>query len=209
MAAKDTLYDLRSFLELLRREKQLIVIDEEVDPHLEIAEIHRRVIERQGPALLFTRVKGSDFSVVTNLFGTAKRLELAFGSKPQQFVRDLVNLTESLMPLKMQTLWEHRHLIQDGLKIGIKEKNRGPSLKTVNCLHALAVCPCLPRGTVTEAPLLPCPSSILSIPEAKDTTLACTVFSVTTILQRASTGRFTREVAIITTRRKNSTSPSP
>ncbi len=126
--AHDTLYDLRSFLELLRREKQLLVIDEEVDPNLEIAEIHRRVIERQGPALLFTRVKGSDFPVVTNLFGTAKRLELAFGSRPQQFVQDLVNLTESLMPLKMKTLWEHRHLLQDGLKIGLKDRKQGPIL---------------------------------------------------------------------------------
>ena len=48
----DILYDLRSFIELLRKEKQLLVIDEEVDPYLEIAEIHRRVIARQGPALL-------------------------------------------------------------------------------------------------------------------------------------------------------------
>ncbi len=129
--AHDTLYDLRSFIELLRREKQLLVIDEEVDPNLEIAEIHRRVIERQGPALLFTRVKGSDFPVVTNLFGTAKRLELAFGSKPQQFVQDLVNLTESLMPLKMKTLWQHRHLLQEGLKIGLKERKQGVILE--NC----------------------------------------------------------------------------
>jgi len=53
--AHDILYDLRSFVELLRRENQLLVIDEEVDPNLEIAEIHRRVIERQGPALLSPR----------------------------------------------------------------------------------------------------------------------------------------------------------
>ena len=84
--ASDILYDLRSFIDLLRREKQLLVIDEEVDPNLEIAEIHRRVIAQQGPALLFTNVKGSTFPVVTNLFGTAGRLELAFGKRPQNFV---------------------------------------------------------------------------------------------------------------------------
>ncbi|MCK5071727.1 MAG: UbiD family decarboxylase, partial [Desulfocapsa sp.] len=117
--AHDILYDLRSFVELLRRENQLLVIDEEVDPNLEIAEIHRRVIERKGPALLFTKVKGSSFPVVTNLFGTAKRLELAFGSRPQQFVQDLVNLTESIMPLKAKKLWDNRNLFMDGLKIGL------------------------------------------------------------------------------------------
>ncbi len=129
--ANDILYDLRSFVELLRREKQLLVINEEVDPYLEIAEIHRRVIAQQGPALLFTKVKGSSFPVITNLFGTAKRLELAFGKRPQNFVQDLVNLTESIMPLKAKKLWDNRQLFMDGLKIGLKEKKQGAILE--NC----------------------------------------------------------------------------
>src|SRR5205085_408173 len=71
--------NLRSFLDLLRRENDLLTIDAEVDPYLELAEIHRRVIQESGPALLFKRVKGSRFPVVTNLFGTPQRIELAFG----------------------------------------------------------------------------------------------------------------------------------
>ncbi len=122
------LTDLRSFIELLKRENNLLVIDQEVDPNLEIAEIHRRVIDRQGPALLFSNVKGSQFPVVTNLFGTGHRLELAFGSRPQNFVRDLVQLTEQMMPLKLKTLWEQRHLLQEGLKIGLKTQKSGPIL---------------------------------------------------------------------------------
>ena len=70
--------NLRSFIEALRRENDIIEIEAEVDPYLEIAEIHRRVIEQQGKALLFKNVKGSKFPVVTNLFGTIKRIELAF-----------------------------------------------------------------------------------------------------------------------------------
>jgi UbiD family decarboxylase len=60
--------NLRTFLELLRRENEIVEIAAEVDPYLEIAEIHRRVIDKQGKALLFTNVKGSTFPVVTNLF---------------------------------------------------------------------------------------------------------------------------------------------
>jgi len=41
--------NLRSFLDLLRRENDLVTVDCEVDPYLEVAEIHRRVIERGGP----------------------------------------------------------------------------------------------------------------------------------------------------------------
>ena len=73
--------NLRAFLEILRRENQLIEISAPVDPNLELAEIHRRVIDEQGPALLFTNVKGSSFPVVSNLFGTTRRVDLAFGPK--------------------------------------------------------------------------------------------------------------------------------
>ena len=78
--------DLRSFIELLRMEDELIEISARVDPYLEIAEIHRRVIEGQGKALLFTSVDGSSFPVITNMFGTIKRIELAFGKSSQEFV---------------------------------------------------------------------------------------------------------------------------
>src|SRR5215212_8726645 len=102
--------NLRSFLELLRREHDLIEVGAEVDPHLELAEVHRRVIERGGPALLFTKVKGSRYPVVTNLFGTVRRIERAFGPKPESLVRQAVHVAESLLPPKPAALWRHRAL---------------------------------------------------------------------------------------------------
>src|SRR6266567_8502267 len=105
--------NLRTFLDLLTREKDLITIETEVDPFLEVAEIHRRVIERGGPALLFRRVKGSRYPVVTNLFGTKKRIELAFGPKPEKLVRALVQVAEALLPPRPSELWQHRALALD------------------------------------------------------------------------------------------------
>src|SRR6266446_9039005 len=124
--------NLRSFLDLLRRERDLVSIDIEVDPYLELAEIHRRVIERGGPALLFTRVKGSNYPVVTNLFGTRKRIELAFGSKPEQFVKELVNVAEALLPPRRSELWKHRSLMRDFLKLGTKTVSRGPVAEVID-----------------------------------------------------------------------------
>lgn len=66
--------NLRSFLDLLRRENELLTIEAEVDPFLELAEVHRRVIDRGGPALLFKRPKGSSFPVVTNLSAHKREL---------------------------------------------------------------------------------------------------------------------------------------
>ena len=118
--------NLRSFLDLLRRENNLITIDAEVDPYLELAEVHRRVIERGGPALLFARVKGSRFPVVTNLFGTARRIELAFGPRPEQFVGELTRAAEALLPLSRKKLWQHRGLGREFLRLGMKNVSSGP-----------------------------------------------------------------------------------
>ncbi|MDH3359318.1 MAG: UbiD family decarboxylase [Desulfobulbaceae bacterium] len=120
--------DLRAFISILEAESELIRIDVEVDPYLEIAEIHRRVIAENGPALLFTNVRGSRFPVVTNLFGSARRLELAFGRRPQKFVEDLVRLAEAGLP-PLKDLWGMRGLAGQALKIGTKTVRKGPILE--------------------------------------------------------------------------------
>ena len=86
-APEPTFPDLRAFLDRLRRDRDLVEVDAAVDPRLELAEIHRRVIAAGGPALLFTRVRGSRFPVATNLFGTPRRAGLAFGSRPLRLIR--------------------------------------------------------------------------------------------------------------------------
>src|SRR5256886_5511474 len=123
--------NLRSFLDLLRRENDLTTINAEVDPYLELAEIHRRVIEQGGPALLFKRVKGSRFPVVTNLFGTGKRIELAFGPQPEQFIKQLVKVAESLLPPNRSELWKHRSLVRDFLKLGTRTISRAPVTEVI------------------------------------------------------------------------------
>ncbi|MFN0036143.1 MAG: UbiD family decarboxylase [Saprospiraceae bacterium] len=69
---------LRDAVRDLERHGMLLRIKEEVDPDLEIAEIHRQVFARQGPALLFERVKGSPFQAVSNIYGTFERTEFLF-----------------------------------------------------------------------------------------------------------------------------------
>ena len=86
----------------------LVEIDAPVDPVLEAAEIHRRVIAAGGPALLFTNVRGAAFPLVTNLFGTARRAELAFGQRPLQLIKRLVHLAETLLPPTPAKLWGAR-----------------------------------------------------------------------------------------------------
>lgn len=122
--------NLRSFIDLLRRENDIVEIAAEVDPYLELAEVHRRVIEAQGKALLFRNVKGSAFPVVTNLFGTNKRIDLAFGKRPQEFVKRAVEMAESIIPPKLGKLWEFRDMGKAALKIGTKKVGKGAVLES-------------------------------------------------------------------------------
>lgn len=85
--------NLRECVDDLHHSKQLIRIDQEIDPHLEAAAIHRRVFQAKGPALFFSRVKGCRFPMVSNLFGTLERARFLF--------RDMLRAVEHLVKLKV------------------------------------------------------------------------------------------------------------
>ncbi|MBN2982842.1 UbiD family decarboxylase [Cohnella algarum] len=115
---------LRPFLDVLRKEKDLAIVEAPVDPYLEIAEIHRRVIQEEGPALLFTNVKGSSFPVVTNMFGTSRRVDLAFGPRPEQLMNRLVGALDKLLPPTPAALWQEKDMLFDLMKIGLRKTSR-------------------------------------------------------------------------------------
>jgi 4-hydroxy-3-polyprenylbenzoate decarboxylase len=103
--------DLRSFVTHLDQTGRLKRVTVPVDPVLEISEILQRVVKEQGPALLFERPKGSDIPLVTNLFGTMDRMELALGRHPQAIGRDLVDALQRLNPPSLGALWGARRLL--------------------------------------------------------------------------------------------------
>lgn len=76
----------------LERNGHLVRIKEEVDPNLEMAAIHLRVYEQNGPALLFENVKGSKFRAASNIFGTLDRSKFIF--------RDTLKTVQQLIELK-------------------------------------------------------------------------------------------------------------
>lgn len=62
----------------LAKNGQLVRVKQEIDPHLEMAEIQRRAYEKKAPAIFFENVKGSPFPAVCNLYGTVDRCEFIF-----------------------------------------------------------------------------------------------------------------------------------
>ncbi len=124
--------DLRAFLDVLRRDGELVEIDAEVNPHLEIAEVHRRVIAAGGPALLFKNPTGSRFPVVTNLFGSKRRVDLAFGRRANDFVKRAAGLPHELMPPSLGKLWGLRDFGWQALDLGLSHASSGPVTEVVS-----------------------------------------------------------------------------
>jgi 4-hydroxy-3-polyprenylbenzoate decarboxylase len=108
---------LQSFVDAIRAAGELHEISVPVDPYLEIAEITDRVVKAGGPALLFTRVNGSKFPVLTNQFGTQRRMAMALDApslnaaserlrkllqipSPGRSLRDRLGALASLAPLR-------------------------------------------------------------------------------------------------------------
>jgi UbiD family decarboxylase len=127
-----TLANLRDLLDLLRESGELAEIAAPVDPNLELPEIHRRVIAAGGPALLFANVVGSPYPVVTNLFGTTRRIDLAFGRRPLEFVRQAVQAVQDLLPPTPAKLWSYRDFARQGLNVGLSRRRHGPILEAVD-----------------------------------------------------------------------------
>lgn len=73
--------DLRKLLARLEADGDLCRVPVEVDPELEIAAVTDRVCKSAGGgrALLFEKVRGHAFPVLTNLFGSPDRIARAFG----------------------------------------------------------------------------------------------------------------------------------
>lgn len=87
---------LRACIADLEKTGQLLRIPFETNPDLEMAEIHRRVFDAGGPAILFEKVKGSPFQAVSNLYGTYERTRFIF--------RDTFRKVEQVVQLKRDPL---------------------------------------------------------------------------------------------------------
>jgi len=71
----------------LEKNGHLHRISQQVDPHLEMAEMQRRAYQAGAPALLFENLKGSAFPAVSNLYGTEERCAFLFRGTYDQVKR--------------------------------------------------------------------------------------------------------------------------
>lgn len=88
--------DLRSFLDQLERERQLLRVTAPVDPHLESTALSLRALREQGPALLMEQPCHASHALLGNLFGHRRRIELALAGRPLASLRELGRLLAAI-----------------------------------------------------------------------------------------------------------------
>jgi len=121
---------------------QLVVIDLEVDPHLEIAAVQRRVYQAGGPALLFRRAKGTAFPILGNLFGTVDRAKYLF--------RDALESVRRLVELKVdpgalgRNPWRYRGVPRALWRLRPRRVRSGPILAHQTTIDQLPRIQCWP-----------------------------------------------------------------
>ncbi|HWO41907.1 MAG TPA: UbiD family decarboxylase, partial [Candidatus Eisenbacteria bacterium] len=96
---------LRGYLDLVKSStpEDFVTISKEIDPAFEITAIAVK-FEREAkrrPVLLFEKVKGTKFPVLTNLHASRSRLALAMKSAPEAMQRNYLKALEKPIPPKI------------------------------------------------------------------------------------------------------------
>ena len=91
--------DIPQFIQELENAGEIKRVKTEVDTDLEIAEILRRAMYANGPAILFENVKGHDMPVLGNAFGSLKRLEIGLETTDfTEIGQRIVDMTKMEIP---------------------------------------------------------------------------------------------------------------
>ncbi|HXK62662.1 MAG TPA: UbiD family decarboxylase, partial [Acidobacteriota bacterium] len=93
-----TYNSLGDFISSLKAAGELATITVEVDPVLEISEITDRVSKKGGPALLFTKPRGSSVPLLINAFGSYRRTAMALGVESVEEIAQRIDALLELRP---------------------------------------------------------------------------------------------------------------
>ncbi|MBS7707045.1 UbiD family decarboxylase [Chelatococcus asaccharovorans] len=83
---------MRDYIARLRARGDLLVVDKEIDPFHELAAVTAAAQKRWDKPILFNKVKGTRFPVVTNVYGSRERLAEVIGIDAKDFCRQWSNL---------------------------------------------------------------------------------------------------------------------
>jgi len=115
--------DLRSYLDLIQKNHpdDFLVISREVDPAFEITAIAVKLEQeaKRRPVLLFEKVKGTKFPVLTNLHAGRSRLAAAINAKPEEMQKAYLRAMEKPIASKIVSKAPVKEVILTGDQIDL------------------------------------------------------------------------------------------
>lgn len=126
--------DLRQFLAVLEKKRELVRVKKEVNLKYEIGAYIRKTSDLQGPALLFEKVKGHKISVVGGIFATRKLASMALEATEKKAVQKFLKGIKNPIPPKLVSKGPCQEVVLKGAKVDLGkfpipiygEKDAGP-----------------------------------------------------------------------------------
>jgi len=129
--------DLRYYLSQLEQSMpdEYVRIERAVDPRFELSAVLRKLQdENRFPAVHFSKVKGSAFPVVSNLFASTRRLALAFGVEPENVLQGYMDREDQLLESRLVRRGPVQDVVRTGRQVDLTklpvvthcEKDAGP-----------------------------------------------------------------------------------
>lgn len=125
---------LQDFAAMLEARGDLLRISRPVSLNLEVTEIHRRVLEADGPALLFEHLvdkdgRRHDMSLLANLFGSERRIAWGMGRSEKELpaLGDMLcELRAPRPPASLRDLWQKLPLARAALSMRSRSRCNAP-----------------------------------------------------------------------------------
>ncbi len=115
--------DLRSYLDLVKRRKpdDLVTISREVNPNYEITAIAAKADResKRRPILVFEKVRGTEFPVITNLHASRSRLAMALGTPPDEMLKKYLGAMEKPIAPKIVSTGAVKEVIRKGADVDL------------------------------------------------------------------------------------------
>lgn len=138
--------DLHEFVEKLESENELARIKTELSPVLEITEVTNRVVKKGGKALLFERPKGYSIPVLTNAFGTEKRMLMALSIKSFDEIAEKIFSIVKKRPSSLFDAIRSFEKLRDLMAMNPKKVRNAPCKeKVAESLEKFPILKCWPK----------------------------------------------------------------
>ena len=125
--------DINQYIKELENAGELKRVKTQVDANLEIAEILKRTMYANGPAVLFEDVKGYDIPVLGNAFGSMKRLEIGLETSDfTEIGQRIVDMTKMEVPSGFFNKIKKLPELSKMSEIFPKLENSGPVTEVIN-----------------------------------------------------------------------------